>query len=171
MQFHSNLAIAAGYNMIYTYLTGQQADVSIAVYSGNQPTASDYTTGFLDNYTWSAGSQLLAVYGTVSGSGGSSYSVQISTPSSTGVIQLSEPSNSYATTRKRAGTASWAVIFQSSDMYNYVYNGSAIPSTLNFIIVPVSDLSGDGVIKFSTTEFNASTLYPIHSINFTPAVV
>jgi len=171
MQFHSNLAIATGYNIGDYYLSNL---ISIAVYSGDQPTASEYATNFSSNYTWGSGNQLLAIYGVINSDAVyDNETVNIATSPSTGVAQLSEPSNSYTITRKaQAGTASWAVIFTSVDARDKVYNGGSLSDSADyFLIVPVTDLTGNGVIKFSTVEFNSSTSYPIQNFNLTPSVV
>ena len=172
MQFHPNLGIAAGYHMHFSALLG--STVSIAVYSGSQPTAADYCTNLITSYTYNAGTQLLAVYGASSASQSAASQVNTDTSGTTGVTQLAEVSTAYGMDNKRAGTASWAVVFSDIGAWTYVRNNTTTPldqSAVYFMIVPVTDVTGNGVVQFSTTAFDGSTYLPIMAYNFTPSIV
>lgn len=62
------------------------------------------------------------------------------------------------------GNATWGVVWAGGSQVNSLT--STIPTT-SFIIVPVSDLAGNGVIKFSSISMTAGQSYQISSFNLT----
>lgn len=80
-------------------------------------------------------------------------------------ITLSSPPTSQ--TPVRNGTATWAI------MWNLNPTGPQLDSTTlprpTFLVVPVSDILGTGVIRFSSTSFSTSTAITVSecSLNFT----
>lgn len=53
----------------------------------------------------------------------------------------------------RSGTATWGILW-ASDITEATIQGASLPAT-RYIIVPVTDISGTGVIKLSSTTITA----------------
>ena len=139
-------------------MNGLTGGAVIAVYSGTQPTMADYITNYVSSYNFSS-SDLLQVVLT----GG------ITKPGDSAIIETN-PNNSGFTQGLysiRSGTGTWATI-RPATAASYALTGyygltssqaeSAFGSTptqnSTVIIVPISDLSGTGVIKFNSTTFS-----------------
>lgn len=136
---------------------------TIVVYKGSQPSVEDYIIGVNNgSYKWN-GLNLLQAYKNVD--------LVVNTVSTTYKIEKnSTDETTYGDYIKQAGIAEWAVLFDSS-MIDTSNTNKLLEFTntneLNFLrtitendlfmIVPVSDAAGDGVIRFNTIDFDGST--------------
>lgn len=121
---------------------------SFTIYSGVQPTAQQVESN------WSAyknsNSICLAHY-----TAGVSFSYNASTLT----YYFTNTTNSITTTALRTGTASWAIIWMAT---NVDVSLTTIPADGKFVVVPVTNTSGVGVIRYldlATTELQAFTPY------------
>ena len=110
----------------------------IAIYSGPQPSGAEFYTNFSAKYHMTGTNFLAELVG----------SQWIRSNNSWSIITFPAPVNS-----RLDGQATFAVLFPSSQS---LANGG-LPSNANYVIVPVSDTSGDGVIRFTSTNFTTST--------------
>jgi hypothetical protein len=136
---------------------------TMVVYKGSQPSVEDYVIGVNNSsYKWS-GSYLLQAYKNID--------LVVNTVSTTYKIEKNSPNETtYGDYIKQAGIAEWAVLFDSSmiapsntnklleftnaNELNFLRN---ITENDLFMIVPVSDAAGDGVIRFNTIDFDGIT--------------
>lgn len=124
---------------------------SVTIYSGVQPAASVVTSSWSSynntnsNLLWHAQSGLTL---TVAGSGLSIYGSTL--PALTAPV--------------RDGTASWGIIWSGSVAYNAM-GTSSIPNS-SFIVVPVTDTSGNGVIRLTSTTLSTATTATIINLGF-----
>lgn len=117
---------------------------AISVYSGVQPTAAQITSnwtsyneptpGFLVHYTGAAWTQ----------------------PSNGILLQLTLPA---AQTVLNSGLASWAILW-STNLTLANVQSSTLPST-SFMVVPCSDSTGQGVVRFTNSTLTAGVSTPI----------
>ena len=133
-------------NVIYQVVSGNvdsSATSTVTVYSGTQPAASDIIANWA-NYT-SAGATYLANF--------------------TGIEWQLDPGNtsactifqSTAATPVNSGTATWAILWGQAYLADAsLASGGAIP-TSTFIVVPVSDITGTGIIQFTSAALTAGT--------------
>lgn len=148
IKFHDNiryLALGRGLN------GGQSGDTpvwttAVTVYSGTQPTAATIASNFVP-------------YRSVS------TDFLIHFPSVGWTQPLNGPALAITTfpgltAASHTGTGSWAIIWSGASVPLASMNG-AIPNSL-FLVVPVSILTGTGVVKFDPSlDFVAATTYNI----------
>lgn len=142
---------------------------TMIVYKGSQPSVQNYISGVNnDLFNWN-GSYLLQAYKDVDltvNKVGSTYKIEKDSVAGT----------TYGDYIKQAGIAEWAVLFDVSmtdDLLEFT-NDNKINFLRNiteddlFMIVPVSNAAGDGVIRFDTIDFNGTTNKAIKkfSLNF-----
>jgi len=121
-------------------------NTSISIYSGAQPLASDVVTGW-SPYTSASPDFLLHFM-----------NARWGRPTSTSpFISLGVFPGPATAVHDGAGT--WAIIWTSAITAANVA-GATLPSG-TFIVVPVSDLVGNGVIKFNPNAFTTGTPYSI----------
>lgn len=123
-----NLTIGRG------ILSGIAASVAVTVYSGVQPTAANIITNWASFN--SANANFLLHYS----------SVGFTQPAS-GIL-MTVTTFPVSTLPTNTGTGAWAIIWSTNPLIG-VMNG-AIPTT-SFIVGPVSDSVGNGIIRFSNT--------------------
>jgi hypothetical protein len=142
----------------FIFMNGLTGGAVIAVYSGTQPTMADYISNYTSSYGFSS-SDLLQIVLT----GG------ITKPGDSAIIETNSNNSGYTQGLYsiRSGTGTWATIRPASAAsYNVLgyYTltsgqaqsafGSTPSQNSSVIIVPISDLSGTGVIKFNSTTFS-----------------
>lgn len=132
---------------------------AITIYSGAQPTAADFIANWL-TYTSSNANCLAHFNGCV-------WQVQ---PAGSLLTQVA----TYPTaTPAYSDTAAWAILWCNMDVKASQMTGSVIPTT-EFFVVPVSDTTGTGIIRFESTAFAAGTAISILDAsiltNFVPGV-
>ena len=129
----------------------------IAVYSGTQPTMADYIANYTSSYNFSSSTLLQIVL--TSGIGSSNPRRIVTNSNTSGYTQ-----GLYSI---RSGTGTWATIRPATSA-SYALSGyyalssaqaesafGSIPTQNSTVtIVPISDLSGTGVIKFNSTTFS-----------------
>jgi hypothetical protein len=124
------------------------------VYEGSQPNILDFVVNFND-YKWT-GSKVLQAYVNVDllGSPFSARRYRI--------VKNSASGTDYGAFSKKSGTAAWAVLMHENLVNDLVQINSGagsinflrnITDTDAFMIVPVSDLSDNGVLRFSNLNF------------------
>ena len=135
---------------------------TMVVYKGSQPSVQNYVIGVNNgSYKWS-GSYLLQAYKNVD--------LVVNTVSTTYKIEKNSPNGTtYGNYIKQSGTAEWAVLFDNSMIKTSASDTNkllefTVTNELNFLrtmteedlfmIVPVSDAAGDGVIRFNTIDFD-----------------
>jgi len=114
----------------------------IAIYSGPQPTSSEFLANFGTKYHTAGANMLAEMLASQWIRGNNSWSI-ITFPA--------------AVNPRLDGQATFAVLFPQGQALT---NGSLGTNSL-FVIVPVSDTSGDGVIRFTSTNFTTSTAVSI----------
>ena len=131
---------------------------TMVVYKGTQPSVQDYISKVNDGtYTWT-GNHLLQAYKDVD--------LAVNKIEATYRInKVSPDGTSYGNYIKQAGTAEWAVLFDLSMLEgsNKLLEFSSTTG-LNFLrtvtendlfmIVPVSDAAGAGILRFNTINFD-----------------
>lgn len=136
--------------------------VSMAVYKGSQPSVENYITGVNNGtYKW-AGSNLLQAYKDVD--------LTVNKVESVYKIEKNSSDNTeYGNYIGGTGLAEWAVLFDRSMFQgtNKLLEFNSSTNQLSFLrnitdndlfmIVPVSNASGDGVLRFNTINFTGST--------------
>lgn len=158
------------------YFTNNNAQAArqckILVYSGQQPNIADFLANWStlyylvleDNWSTSApasfGTNLLAGYGpwTTSDANYGYNTVRLTSASS--AITLDTSSGVAAKHVYQSGTASWAVIFLN-EAIGGGYNNLSSTSTAGFentpfIIAPVSDITGNGTVRLSSTTITST---------------
>jgi hypothetical protein len=135
----SKNALITGFSSIYS-------PSQIILYDGVQPSMANYITDFTSKYNSTTGTNTLQVYSNISNL------FLISSELSNGVslIKRSGSQQNYPKQSIRSGTATWAVFY-----YSPVYQPPSISE--KFIIVPVSELAGLGILKLRTTTITYST--------------
>jgi hypothetical protein len=133
---------------------------TMMVYKGSQPSVAEYVTGVNSGiYKW-AGSELLQACSDVqltSHPFESTYRIELT---------LNSTSTKYYI-NQNTGAAQWAVLFHNSMMssstpllsnpsVNSIEFARNITENDLFMIVPVSNNAGSGVLKFSTVDFDGS---------------
>lgn len=132
-------------------------ELCIAIYSGTQPSDADFLSDWGTNYYYnsgngSAGSNLLGVYGDITNSNVTSDILTVSD------IGGATNSDAYAwhvadTGIKKTwfgnGTAAWGVVWRATDFQ--VLAQSTVPYSVRYIIGPVTNSGGNGMIKIAST--------------------
>lgn len=130
----------------------------VVIYKDVQPSKDDFITNFSTTYSWTQTTTSTAVLqayenvdlGTTEVSG--DYRVYKTSPSGT----------SYGPYVKNTGTASWAVLFDSSssgDLLEFNNDNNTLTFLRDvtdddiFMIGPVSTLSSSGIVKFASLNF------------------
>ena len=108
---------------------------SITVYSGVQPTAQQVEANW-GSYK-SSNSSCLAHY---------SSGVTFGYNDATLTYYFTNTSNAITTTALNSGTATWAIIWSASSVDVSL---TSIPASSKFIIVPVTNTAGIGIIRYS----------------------
>jgi hypothetical protein len=136
---------------VYTQLT------TMVVYKGTQPSVQDYITKVNNGtYTW-AGNYLLQAYNGVD--------LAVTKIESTYRINKNSIAGTeYGNFIASSGTAEWAVLFDKSMSVgtnklltfsnNQLIFSRNITENDLFMIVPVSDAAGAGIVRFDTTNFD-----------------
>jgi hypothetical protein len=122
---------------------------SITIYSGAQPTAQTIESNFI-NYNQDSAS-CLAHYST-----GPTWLYN----GDTKTHYFTNTSNTITTNALRSGTASWAIIWMATGVS--ITSTTDAPASSKFIVVPVTNNSGIGVIRYtsiSTTQGQAFVPY------------
>jgi len=144
---------------------------TMVVYRGKQPSVEEYITKVNNGiFAWT-GNYLLQAYKNVDLSSSKFESV-------TKIAKSSPNGTLYGNYIRQSGLAEWAVLFDKtmSEGTNKLlnFNASSMDFVRNitendlFMIVPVSDTSGVGVIRFDSIDFNGITNKPIKrfALNF-----
>ena len=135
----------------------------IIVYSGSQPTISNYesnwtTNYFIDDTTPTYGTDVLATYGhpsTAPASGGTT-NLELGLDTTTdGAWQIVHTDASFDSAHVNNGTATWAAIWKMSPNI-FASADTTFPADNPYMIVPVSGTTGNGVVKLSTTTISGS---------------
>lgn len=124
---------------------------AFTIFSGVQPTAStvagnwtNYNTTFLAHWQGGVVSQANA------NTSGVSQTLTLSTIPG-------------AVTANASGTASWAIMWPTNPSQATI-SGSSLPNT-SFIILPVSDIAGNGMLKLTSTTVVQGNSYTIAELN------
>jgi len=132
-----------------TLITRQSVTTSFTIYSGAQPTAQTVEANFI-NYNQDSAS-CLAHY---------SSGVTWLYNGPTRTYYFTNTSNTITTNALRSGTASWAIIWKANSVS--ITSTTDAPAASKFIVVPVTNNSGVGVIRYtsiSTTQGQAFVPY------------
>jgi hypothetical protein len=124
------------------------------IYAGPQPSVLNYISGFTTTYSPS-GSVLLQGY--------TDLDISVVEVGASHRIYNTKTETSYGNYSVNNGLAEWAVLIDSSAVGDLLeFSGSNInflrAPTQNdlFMIVPVSDNTGDGVLRFNSVAFSAT---------------
>jgi hypothetical protein len=146
---------------------------TMVVYKGKQPSVADYITNVNNGtYTWT-GIYLLQSYKDVD-------LTVIKVESVNKIKKNSVDGTLYGDYIGQSGLAEWAVLFDKtmSEGSNKLLDFNTSTKSMNFLrniteddlfmIVPVSNTSGEGVLRFDTIVFNGSVNRPIKqfTLNF-----
>jgi hypothetical protein len=125
---------------------------TVLVYSGPQPTLANYMLGFLSNYSTN-GSKLLQAY--------TDLDVNVVEVGASHRVYNTKTNTSYGNYSFNSGLAEWAVLFDRSMTGDLLrFGGSSltflrqITNSDLFMIVPVSDNTGTGVLRFNNVSFS-----------------
>lgn len=121
----------------------------MVIYSGTMPSVDDYATNWSTSYHWHGtdnslnGTAVLGYYDIYNLNRSDSTLYNSSTPGSTYIAD---------------GTATWAALWPGNTNSNkWGISGSTTDiSDRSYILVPVTDLTGTGVIKLNTTTVSSS---------------
>jgi hypothetical protein len=137
-------------------------EMFVIIYQGSQPTIANFETNWTTNYFYDSttptyGSDVLTTYGLGNTDSDLSWSTNIATSGSP-IIYLNDAS--FTSTFVKNGTASFACIWMQyhNQSYSSVFTGgdAALPATTQYMLAPVTDVSGTGVVKLSTVTINSS---------------
>ncbi len=128
---------------------------AVTVFDGAQPTTaqitaswSTYSAQYLVHWTnvlW----QSLPTYTTLASS--QVYSAQI--PAAKAAF--------------RSGTATWGIVWNRTNVSEALVQGATLPSTpTGFIVFPVTDSGGNGVVRLTTTSIVSGTSYQPTDLSF-----
>lgn len=124
----------------------------VTVFSGSQPSAATIASNWTNyNTTFLAHWQTVQIKHTNYNTTGS-------------FLELYAPVGS--STAANSGTASWAIMWPNSTTQANV-SSSTLPSN-QFIVVPVSDTAGNGVIRFINNVLVSGSSYQINDVLITP---
>lgn len=127
---------------------GFKTDCAITVYSGAQPTAQDIITNWA-NYK-SSNASCLAHY----------VNTQWTHPLNETANFINISQFPTASDNPNTGTGAWCILWATNPTFAAI-GGATIPST-DFIVGPISILSGNGILRFNTNlDFTASTFKSI----------
>lgn len=124
--------------------------ISIQVYKGTQPTATAFAAGYSTLYNPTTGSEILCFYGSTSTNFYNTWSVSRNATS-----LFSDVTNSSYTTYYRDGTATWAAIFFDTGIN--INTGTPNSGRSQYMIVPVTDPSGTGIVRLNSVTVSGST--------------
>ena len=136
-------------------------EIFITLHSGAQPSDSDFlsnwsTSYYFDGSDGSVGTSVLGTYGDIDNNGtGALHVSQASNTGDTYSTPFSWALNDtdYTKTYKADGTVAWAVIWNEN--FSGLRAGT-VPHAFAYIICPVSDASGTGVVKINSTTVSGS---------------
>ena len=131
----------------------------IQIYSGTQPTLTNFETNWNTNYyydysTKAVGSDLLGMYGDVNNIGTLGNVLTINHDSANPQQWILTDSD-YHKQYENDGTATWAAIFSRNNISYLTSQTSTTPSSYYFL-APVSDASGAGIVKLASTTISGS---------------
>lgn len=115
---------------------------SVTIYSGVQPTAENILANW-SSYN-STNTTCLIHYTPVIW--------QLATGNASAVVIT----NSTATAPINSGTASWAILWSTMQVTTSQLASGTIP-TASFFVAPVSDITGTGIIRFTSTVLTSGT--------------
>lgn len=144
---------------------------TMVVYRGKQPSVEEYITKVNNRtYAWT-GNYLLQAYKNVD--------LSMSKLGSITKIEKNSPDGTaYGNYVRQSGLAEWAVLFDkttsegTNKLLNFNTNSMNFVRNISeddlFMIVPVSDITGVGVLRFDSIDFNGTANKPIKrfSLNF-----
>ena len=140
---------------------------TVLVYQGSIPSSGAYAAGFLTTFSWT-GTALLQAYN------GLDMEVTVISQG----YRLYKVGNQYSSYSKQAGIATWAVLLDQSltgDLISFNNQTNSLSFNRNitvndpFMIVPVTDTTSNGVVRFSSVSFThpADEVLQSFQINFT----
>lgn len=144
MKFHSNIQNLMARKGINDGFNGSAS--TITVYSGSQPTAAEIVANWA-NYK-STALEFLVHYP----------SAYWDLPDEGSTVILSVPP---PVVTLHAGVAAWAIVWATN--VNVSAMSAATAPALSFIVVPVTDTLGGGVIRYASTNLASGVSAPISS--------
>ena len=132
--------------------------IYISLHSGSQPDNSNFlsnwsTDFYYDSNDGSVGASVLGIYG-ATGSGAALSIQQEAGDSGSTPYSWNFDDALYGKSHTANGTASWAVIWLYDSFR--VLAAETVPTNSVYMICPVSDASGTGVVKLDTTTVSGS---------------
>lgn len=125
---------------------------AITVYSGVQPSAATITS------TWTSYNTTFLAHWP---------GVVLNQPNATVGIDSPQALQLYTAsgnaTAANSGTASWAIMWPTNPSQATI-SGASLPST-SFIVLPVSLVTGSGMIRFNDLTFTSGSSYAINDVN------
>ena len=143
--------------LYYTIAAGTTNPVvSVTAFSGAQPTAAQVAA------SWSTYSAQYLVHWT---------SITWQTmPNLNNLVssQTYSAATPVARAAFRTGTATWGIVWNRTNVTEAAIQGATLPgsTTFGFIVVPVSDSGGNGVIRLTTTSIVSGTSYQPTDLSF-----
>lgn len=143
-------------NALYNIVSNAGVTVSaVTAFSGAQPTAAQVAA------SWSTYSAQYLVHWT---SVGWNVVPNLSNLTSTQTYSAATP---VARAAFRTGTATWGIVWNKTNVTEAAIQGATLPTnTFGFIVVPVSDSVGNGVIRLTTTSIVSGTSYQPTDLSF-----
>jgi hypothetical protein len=126
----------------------------ISIYSGVQPAASALIANWNTQYRLDIQNSAHLAF----------YTNTVWTRTNSTITMTTFPSDA---TPARAGTASWAVVWQASVVTNASHLSQGSPPSLSFVIVPVTTTAGNGVIRFTSLNFTPTAPVTLIDAGFT----
>ena len=127
---------------------------AIFVYSGTQPSNANFIADWTTNYKPVSGSQMLCYYGNYADNA-SNYLVRLARTDNNIYTSTDDPYKGFV----QGGTATWAAIFvDNSDFGSSIYwdDPTNASDASQYMLVPVTDQTGSGVVRLSTTTITDS---------------
>lgn len=135
--------------------------IFIIVYSGSQPTISNYESNWTTNYFYDTttptyGTDVLVTYGNATTSASANALEWILDTTTDGGWQIVLTDTEFDSTHVGNGTATFAAIWDVySDTTIFGSGDTTLPS-VPYMLVPVTGTTGNGAIKLSTTTISGS---------------
>lgn len=134
----------------------------VIICQGSQPTLANFESNWTTNYFYDSttptyGSDVLTTYGLGNNSSDLTWSQNTATSGSP--VQYLDDAI-FTSTFVKNGTASFACIWMqyASQSFSSIFTGgdAALPTTTPYMLVPVTNVSGTGIVKLSTVTINSS---------------
>lgn len=141
---------------LHNAITPVYSSPSITIFAGAQPTPANLIANWDSTYKYQNGLVLATL---------------------SGILAITQPTllvsltNLSSYTAVGTGTATWAVLWAATGGSTVAGNSNSTPPSTRFIIIPVSDAVGNGVMRLNTVNLVSGSTFSMSECSFTAQVV